>query len=144
MKKAYLIVFSCFLSCGGPSKSETNDTATVDTSSQMSTDEVVVTETANVKLIQKNQFKKWPFTVGEGLLKCEGGNVTFKANGVLYGVNGSGATYAKSHGGRDMKDIWAVDEKATKELIDVGVPRKNATSYMDVGEVLEFGRTLCK
>ncbi|QHV97576.1 hypothetical protein [Spirosoma endbachense] len=101
-------------------------------------------ETSNSKLIRRDQFKNWPFTVEQGILKCENNKVTFEANGIVYGVNGLGSTYAKNNGGRDTSEIWAVDEKATKKLIEDGIPKENATTYINISEVLDYGLSLCK
>ena len=49
----------------------------------------------------------WPFTVEEGVLRCEGaGEALFSANGYVCAVNGLALTNRAQKGFRDVKEIW--------------------------------------
>ena len=89
------------------------------------------TETQQGKLITKMDFgDKWPFTVNEGRLECEGFAVIFHANGKAYGVNGA-ATGQKKYS--DIKEIWADDPKYPDMNIKI-----------DIGPIIEKGLKLCE
>lgn len=52
--------------------------------------------------INKEYGDQWPFTLPEGELWCEGHNrVLFKADGVVYAVNGATRTHADLRGWKD-------------------------------------------
>jgi hypothetical protein len=64
---------------------------------------------------------EWMLTVNEGELKCEGGAISFTANGTAYAVNGT----AKGKGYADISSIWKagtppVPKKSISPLIDKG------------------------
>jgi hypothetical protein len=68
---------------------------------------------------------EWPFTVPNGILGCtQPGTVTFNADGIVYGLNGT----ALDHGYPAVDPIW-----------------KSATSgpQADLGPVIEEGLALC-
>ena len=87
-------------------------------------------EEAEPGTITRAQFgDAWPFTVDEGVLRCEGeggvGAVIFEAEGTEYGVNG----VAKSQGYADVEPIWADDPS-------IGA-KKN------IGPIIDRGLELC-
>jgi hypothetical protein len=66
-----------------------------------------VSGTRSVALKAKDYGDKWPFTVGEGFLSCEGAGVNavlFTSGGVVYALNGS-AIGAMEKGGTGWADI---------------------------------------
>lgn len=141
MKKVILIclVAASVLSC--------NTENTSSTSAPVKEEQIEKQEEStsdNAITISKKDFKEWPLTVEGGQLSCENGNVILLAEGTLYGVNGTGSTYAKEHGGKSISDIQAIDLKKQKELIDVGVPKENAKVFMDISEILKKGESLCQ
>jgi len=55
-----------------------------------------------VMVTDKEYGENWPFTLPEGELWCDGRNkVLFKAEGVVYAVNGIARTQAHHHGWED-------------------------------------------
>lgn len=129
MKPIYIFAFILHFSCSS------NPTQSINDSVSESNDK-------HSKLISKKEFKIWPFTVESGILRCESGiYITFEANGKIYRVNGAAGTNNKVN---DIEEIWAIDEKQKKELMDIGVSEKNATTRINIGEILDFGQTLCK
>ncbi|GAA5078694.1 hypothetical protein GCM10023336_70630 [Streptomyces similanensis] len=75
-----------------------------------------------------SRFTEWPFTVSAGVLRCEGGAVTFEPpGGPRYAVNGT----AKDTGYPEIKPIWADDETLGNGL------------KVDISEVLDKGLSLC-
>lgn len=74
---------------------------------------------------------KWPFSVSEGTLRCEGsggaGAVTFEAGGKVYGVNGT----AKGRGLPGIEPIWLDDSS--------GLGLKKS-----VGPIIDRGLQLCR
>lgn len=99
---------------------------------------------SNAITIKKSEIVGWPFTVEEGRLWCDNGNILFLAGGILYGINGSGATYVKNKGGHPIKDICAIDEKQKRELLKLGLSDKQSDSYLSISPILEMGSKLCK
>lgn len=69
---------------------------------------------------------KWMLTVNEGELKCEGGAISFTANGTAYAVNGT----AKAKGYGDISSIWQAGTPP--------IPKK------DISPLIDKGLTLCK
>ena len=69
-------------------------------------------DASSVQLSADQYGSKWPLTVKEGTLRCEGvQSVVFEANGSSYGVNGS----ALDQGFKDIHPIWK-DDPALKGL----------------------------
>jgi hypothetical protein len=53
-------------------------------------------EGSNSKEVSREDYgEKWPLTVKSGVLACSGSAVTFKANGVIYALNGTALTQKK-------------------------------------------------
>lgn len=82
-------------------------------------------------VIKKGQYgKRWPFTVKSGTLSCVSvSSVIFKANGRVYGVNGTALT----HGYPRINPIWRLDPAYPK-------------SYglrVNIGPIIERGLKLC-
>ncbi|MFY4722851.1 hypothetical protein [Streptomyces sp. LaBMicrA B280] len=78
--------------------------------------------------VTASRFKEWPFTVSAGILKCEGGAVTFEPpGGPRYAVNGT----AKDAGYPAITPIWA-DDKSLGSGVKI-----------DISEVLNKGLSLC-
>lgn len=128
MKNIYFFTMICLFSCS---------TNSVDTNKNSD----VKTDDPHSKHITKKDLKIWPFTVDSGVLKCENGlYITFETGGKVYGINGAAVT----NGGRNIEEIWAINEKQKKELMNLGVSEKNATSRIDISEVLDLGQKLCK
>lgn len=71
---------------------------------------------------------EWPFTVEAGVVACDGGGVTFTAEGVTYAVNG---TAKDGDMGADIMAIWA-DNPSVPGL------------KKDIGAVITRGLELCK
>ncbi len=71
---------------------------------------VSVSGTRSVALKAKDYGDKWPFTVGEGFLSCEGAGVNavlFTSGGVVYALNGS-AIGKMNKGGTGWVDIQKI------------------------------------
>ncbi|MFD4952155.1 hypothetical protein [Streptomyces sp. NPDC058451] len=78
--------------------------------------------------VTASRFTEWPFTVSAGVLRCEGGAVTFEPpGGPRYAVNGT----AKGAGYAAITPIWADDETLGYGL------------KVDISEVLDEGLSLC-
>ncbi|MEA5257212.1 DUF2511 domain-containing protein [Arcicella aquatica] len=140
MKKYIFISFLsmfCQIACQTNSTSESKQSTTEKTPKEIEINK-------NEIQIKKTDFKDWPFTVAEGRLWCDDGKILFSAEGTLYGINGAGATFAKSEGGHDLKEIWAIDLKQKKELLALGLTDKQSDAYMDISPILEKGKSLCQ
>lgn len=91
------------------------------------------TDTHEVRVTQSEFGERWPFSVPEGTLRCEGssqaGAVIFEAEGRVYGVNGT----AKSRGLPGIEPIWLADPAAE----GLGL-KKN------VGPIIQRGLQLCE
>lgn len=80
---------------------------------------------------------KWPLTVASGYLGCEGSAVWFSTlDGVTYGVNGAASQY------KDIKPIWASDEKMMRELRAAGAG-SGPQVKINIGDLIDEGRKLC-
>lgn len=78
--------------------------------------------------VTASRFTNWPFTVDAGVLRCEGGAVTFEPpGGPRYAVNGT----AKDAGYAAITPIWADDTALGNGL------------KIDISEVLNKGLGLC-
>jgi len=97
----------------------------------------------NSIMIKDTDIQGWPLTVKSGKLWCDGSNILLLAEGSLYGINGAGQSFAESHGGKKLETIWAVDEKAKKEYMKLGLSEEKATIRMDITPLLEKGKSLC-
>lgn len=65
--------------------------------------------------------RDWPFTVPEGVVRCEPGSiVVFRAGGVDYAVNGMAMSWAKRNGYEDLEPIWRDDPKLKGFKISIG------------------------
>lgn len=78
-----------------------------------------------VRISAAEYSREWPFTVDEGVLRCEGSSVIFRAEGTDYAVNG---TARSEYPG--IEPIWKKDP-------DVPGTRIN------IGDVLDRGLELC-
>lgn len=129
-------------SCGNPAPSEA--TAQADSSIP-----------SNERPIYRKSFPgRWPFTVDSGVVKCvqyeaPGINpammrgIVFEANGIIYSVNGTAKSRSKEFGYHPVQEIWAVDTSMTNDAIRRGVPRDEAEVMVNIGDVLDWGLTLC-
>ena len=102
---------------------------------------------AGERIIKQGEFgDKWPFTVSEGLLECEGPSVvTFRANGRTYAVNGM----ALSRNFADVKPIWRYDMKMIEGLakaLDMTIEETKRTNpiRISIGPIIDAGLTLCR
>lgn len=95
--------------------------------------------------ISKKEFgDEWPFTVDKGVLHCSKNEVTFRAGGFEYAVNGS----ATSAGYASIDPIWKFDTEMLKELaaaLETTVEEVKKTSPMriSIGSIINKGLTLC-
>ena len=68
--------------------------------------------------VHARDFDRWPLTVDEGTLRCEGaGSVTFEAGGQTYAVNG---TARGLDAGSDIDIIWADDPDVDGLKLSIG------------------------
>ena len=95
-------------------------------------------------IIEKVDFRDWPFTVESGKLWCDGSNVLFATNGKVYGINGAGKSYIKKKGGAELAEIWAIDAKYKKELMKLGLSEEKATVRLSISSILAKGLSLCQ
>lgn len=65
---------------------------------------------------------KWPLTVGDGYVSCEGEATLFSNGGVTYSLNGLARTEAKTQGKdwKDIDEIWQPDPKIEGAKKDIG------------------------
>lgn len=89
------------------------------------------TDKWNETTIKKREFKgNYPFTVDEGILRCEFNNgvplVYFMADGSVYAVNGSAQLASPKL--PKMETIWASSTTGGK---------------VNISDVLDFGLSLC-
>ena len=101
-----------------------------------------IAQSKSLHITSKDFGDKWPFTVTKGELSCNGNDaVTFKTNGIIYGVNGR----ALSKGYPRINPIWKDDQKMI-EWLKEQMPGEKITSppKISIGPVLEKGLTLCK
>ena len=83
-------------------------------------------EENGVRISAADFSSEWPFTVDEGVLRCAGSSVIFRAEGTDYAVNGTArADYP------EIEPIW-------KQNPDVPGTRVN------IGDVLDRGLELCE
>lgn len=104
---------------------------------------VVENKPDNSIMIKDTDIQGWPLTVKSGKLWCDGSNILLLAEGNLYGINGAGQSFAEAHGGKRLETIWAVDEKAKKEYMALGLSEEKSTVRMDITPLLEKGKSLC-
>ena len=91
----------------------------------------------NEKIISKRDYgKEWPFTVDQGILKCDNNAVIFISNGRTYGVNGTAKSRGRNQGYSDIEDIWAFDPLFS----DGG----NNEVRINIGPIISDGLKLCK
>lgn len=84
---------------------------------------------------QSEYGEKWPFTVAQGSVRCEGASwVVFEAGGVAYAVNGSARTVAKTYGWAEIDPIWRDDPAAQGT---------GTTWKVSVSPIIERGLKLC-
>lgn len=83
----------------------------------------------NSEAISEADFgNEWPFSVDEGVLRCEGaGAVVFEAEGTDYAVNGT----ASGQGYAEIEPIWLEDPAA-------------AGLKINIGPIIERGLALCE
>jgi len=68
--------------------------------------------------IQKSMYgENWPFTVSSGVLECRNYEVTFKAEGMTFAVNGQATAKGKY---QELEKIWKDDPKFKGLKISVG------------------------
>ncbi|MFD4672379.1 DUF2511 domain-containing protein [Lentzea sp. NPDC058450] len=78
--------------------------------------------------VRREDFgEKWPLTVDSGVVRCQGGAVTFTTNGSSYDVNGTAMTRNR---GKRIHEIWADDPN-------------NAGLKIYIGPILDLGLKLC-
>ena len=101
---------------------------------------------AGTRFIRAAEFgKDWPFTVAGGELGCQPpGRVTFRVNGITYGVNG----LARNAGFRSVRPLQKPHEELYRELANaLGVPlweaKKEANLTMPVHPIIDAGLDLC-
>ena len=108
--------------------------------------EAKATEDGSRSISRSEYLEKWPFTVEDGLLKCEAqGIVTFVTNGVEYAVNG----LATASGFADIDPIWEYNEKLNQRMADsAGISleqymQEQTVLRINIGTVLDDGLKLC-
>jgi hypothetical protein len=86
--------------------------------------------------ISRAEFgNRWPFTVGEGLLRCEGQAVTFTSGGTTYAINGTALSRMKVEPTwREAREVWAREPNPQLPGVDL---RK------DISPIINLGLTLC-
>jgi hypothetical protein len=91
--------------------------------------------------VSRLQFgEKWPLLVDSGTLACDGQAVTFRAEGILYAVNGTAMTRRLE---KDIDPIWApgdpvwITDRQTKKRVNAGPPKR------DIGPLIQAGLQLC-
>ncbi len=87
-----------------------------------------------VRVTAEEYGEHWPFSVPEGLLRCEGegslGAVTFEADGVTYALNGTARSLTDLP---DVHPIWLPDGDAPPEL----------NLKKSLGPIIQRGLALC-
>lgn len=81
-----------------------------------------------IHVSRESMGDKWPFTVKDGYLRCQGEAILFDSNGKTYAVNGT----AKGRNlGRDLHEIWAAspEYKGVKGMESV---RKSVGPLIDI------------
>lgn len=92
------------------------------------------------RIAQREFGKDWPFSVSDGILSCDGNAVTFRANGVIYAVNGTATMWKR---GIDIDKIWLpgeplwITDPQTGKRVNAGPPKKN------IGAIINRGLALC-
>ena len=88
----------------------------------------------------------WPFTVAEGELRCDGGAVTFNAQGKTYAVNGT----AGGLGFARIDPIWKYDDSFAEAYAEeTGISLETVIEAMgtrlrvDIGPIIDAGLALC-
>lgn len=128
-----IILSATLLSCGG-SNSEFDD---------LDFDSLPTTVSYSSKTIKAEEYgEEWPFTVDEGILKCDGEAVTFVTDGKIYPINGLAGN--KTH--LQLEDIWRVDEKAIESYKEMGISEKDLgyTPRISISGMINEGLELCQ
>jgi hypothetical protein len=86
---------------------------------------------ASTPVSRETMKDEWPLTLGSGVLGCERGAVTFRANGITYAINGTAMTQGKYLGWRDIREVWK-DNPA--------IPG----TKIGIGEMIQKGLLLCR
>ncbi len=83
---------------------------------------------------------KWPLTVEQGSIGCDGMSYWFKTNdGTAYALNGMAT---QSGGYQPIEPIWAEDEKMMTELRNAGVA-DGTTLRINIGDMIQEAFKLC-
>lgn len=103
-------------------------------------------------LIKRSDYgEQWPFTVESGYLECQQGSiVTFTADGIEYGVNGT----ALSRGYKDIVAIWAEDpsfyemaqtfaDSSGDDVNDI-IKQMGEPTRINIGLIIKAGLERCK
>jgi len=80
---------------------------------------------------------KWPLTVEQGTLGCEGDAVFFGHDGTQYAVNG-----AASREYAPIEPIWRYDDKMNNELAAAGAGN-GPKLRVNIGDMISEGLKLC-
>ena len=109
--------------------------------------------------VKKSDYgTRWPLTVSEAVLTCEGPWAVFaKVDGNYYGVNGMGKTWVEKEypqKARNIKHIWREDSRMIGEFREAlkaqgeslpreGLPADMGTPHMNMMPLINDGLKLC-
>lgn len=101
-------------------------------------------QAANTKITESDFGEEWPFTVGEGVLHCSDNEVTFRANGLEYAVNGS----ATAAGYAPIEPIWRYNIELLEEIAEalemtVDEVKESSPMRVSIGPIIKAGLALC-
>ena len=78
---------------------------------------------------------QWPFTVDEGVLRCEGGAVVFTSGGTTYAVNGTALARMKVQPTwRESREVWATNARPQPPEVQ---------TREDLSPIVNLGLALC-
>lgn len=89
----------------------------------------------------------WPFTVDEGILKCESNRVILVVENKIYALNGTAKNQASTYGYITVDEIWAYDSLVIRKLAEAGLSKEQvekAKTRVSIGQIITDGVKLCK
>jgi hypothetical protein len=86
---------------------------------------------SSIKIQVKDFPNNWPFTVSEGILRCDKQAIIFVSNGETYAVNGIARAIGIKKGWKEIDKIWKEDPKIRN-------------LKMSLSPIIDRGLDLCK